>query len=416
MSRAAATALWLLLVAAAWACLFNPDSGGLRFGIDTSPQALLDRDDPRVARQAYLSAEFSLDPRWLVTLPTQALIDAGFEDAVVQVHVSLAELPGVAAVDSLATAPLVRISDFGIDNRPIIERLDEQSLPELLQAAREDPFLSGALISPDGSRAGFAVTLAPEVAGQELALAEQIRTALATQPGQRELRIAGASLMEAASGAALLESLQTLMPRLIAAICLLLLLLSRRIHTALFCAAVVVSTMSWTGAIVALSGLDLNLVTSLLPPLLVSLSVGYGLYASSAGNASGLGLASVTTAAGFLALAITPVPAVRQFAVFAALGTACVWLSCVLLLKLLPPPPAVVRKPSRHARRATLWLARIHRRYRKHLLAGAIVVAAIAVMGIPLINAGTEFSSSLPPDSQVRQLSLIHISEPTRPY
>lgn len=393
--------VWLALLIAALAGVMDWRSGELRFGVDTRPRALLDAADPDVLALDAANLEFETETRWLLALPTHRLEADRLGPQIVAIHEALARLPAIQQVESLASASLFQADAEGIDTRTVVERLEESPNDVLLNQARENPFLRNRLISSDGQWLGWALTISAQSAGQELSLERSIRDALAPLGHDTAAQITGASLIEAASGTALLDSLQQLMPRLLLVSTLLVLLLARRLYTALFCAAVLCATLAWSGAIIAGQRLDLNLVTALLPPLLVSLSVGYGLYAARSG-AGGLGLAALTTGAGFLALALTPVPAVQQFAVLAALGTGFVWLNCQLLLKILPRNAAERRGSDRLQRRVVAMLGHLHRRHRRRILALGALIAVIAGLGIPQLRAGTELAASLPPEDPLR--------------
>ena len=401
MQRLVAAAIWLALTAGALWQLFDGDFR-LRLGIDTRPLALIAPDDPRIAEQQRAAGEFRLDPQWVVALPTAALGDGSFEDRLYAVHGELATVAEVLSVTSLATAPLLSVNEDGIDSRALPERLFEQPLTELLEQAAVDPVIGGQLISADGDWIAFAVALLPEHRDRALAVADELRAAVHRSVPGAEVRVTGATLLEAASSESMLASLQELMPRLILVSGLLLLLLVRRLFVALFCAATAFATLSWTGALIVGAGLDLNLVTALLPPLLLSLAIGYGLYAVGDEQGKGLGVAALTTAAGFLALMLTPVRAVQEFAIASALGSALVWACCQLLLRAAPPAAATPRPAGALRRRTVLLLSRLHHRHRRKLLAGGALVAFVAVAGIPRIQVGTEFGGNLPPDSPIR--------------
>lgn len=399
--RVAAGLIWFALVGGALWQLFDGD-GQLRLQIDTRPLALVAPDDPRIAEQQRAADEYRLDAKWLVALPSRAMGSDEFEQRLYAIHGELGTVAEVLSVDSLATAPMLSINEDGIDSRALAERLYDEELSTLLQRAADDPNLGGQLISRDASWIGFGVTLLPEHRERALAVADALRASVHRVVPGAEVRVTGASLLEAASSEAMLGSLKDLMPRLIIVSGLLLLLLVRRLFVALFCAATAFATLSWTGAMLVGAGLDLNLVTALLPPLLLSLAIGYGLYAVGDEQGNGLGVAALTTAAGFLALMLTPVRAVQEFAVASAIGAALVWACCQLLLRASPPAASAPRAPSALRRRTVAWLARLHQRHRRHLLAGGAVVAVIAIAGIPRIEVGTAFAGNLPPASTVR--------------
>ena len=400
---------WILCLGIVLFGLLDLLGQGPRFTVDTSPRALLDPQDAAMQRLDEAQLEFSLDPQWLLALPLAALDHARLAQQLGEIHYRLSQVDGIRAVDSLASAPLMQISDGGIDTRPLTEHLQERDAADLLTQARLDPFLRNQLISADGQWLAWALTLAPDTAGQESALLLRVRQALTPLQLDQAAQITGASLIESASGEALLQSLNDLMPRLLIAIAILVLLLARRIYTALICTAVMLGTLAAAGLLLEALQWDLNLVTALLPPLLVSLAVGYGLYAARAGS-GGLGLAALTTATGFAALALTPVPAVQQFALLAAAGTAFVWLNCHWLLLAWPDRQAETCADSALLRRVVAVLARIHRQHRRRILLLSAALALIATLGIPQLRPGSELAASLPPQDPVR-LQFEHLNQ-----
>lgn len=358
--------------------------------VDSSVGALLAPDDPRLAAEQAVQARFAIEQRWLLAVPAAAVEAAGFAQAVREIHGVLLRTPGVRGVESLATAPLPTLAPGEIDTRALTERMQEQPLDELLELAAK---VGSPLVSADRSLVGFAVVPDPEV--DPMALSEALRSAARGILPGTPVRVAGASLIETATAAAMRDALASLLPKLLVVAVLLLALLVRRIRVLLLCLLVASGGLVWTLAAMAGAGLSLNLVTALLPPLLLALGIAYGLYAAT--GTQGIALAAVTTAAGFLALLPTPVYAVRQFAVFAALGVLAIWAACLLLGPLLREAS---RTTARLRRRAALMLSRLHR-HRRLILAAFAGVTLLAAGGIARIESGTELGANLPPDAPV---------------
>ena len=186
----------------------------------------------------------------------------------------------------------------------------------------------------------------------------------------------------------------------------------------------------WTLGVMAWTGRSLNLVTAILPPLVVTVGFAYAMHVVAefgakfaespqdragrtrlAGEVVGeIGvsvlLAGVTTLAGFLSLSLSPIVAIRELALFAVLGIAFAVVSAITvtpaLLAVLPGTP--VRAP-----RGGDWLGRqadaiadfaVRRR------ALILVVAALAVVlgawGARRIETATEFVGNLDRSAQMR--------------
>ncbi len=116
--------------------------------------------------------------------------------------------------------------------------------------------------------------------------------------------------------------------------------LYRQFRLALIPIGCVVLALTWTMGLVGFIGLPLNVITSLLPPVLMVVSVSAAIHlinAFLAARATGTahreaigqairdvgaacGLTALTTMLGFFSLLVSPVPAVREFALLAGIG------------------------------------------------------------------------------------------------
>jgi len=109
---------------------------------------------------------------------------------------------------------------------------------------------------------------------------------------------------------------------------------------------------------------------------------------------------SLTTAAGFASLALTPIPPVQVFGIFVALGVMAAWLLTVTFIPafvMFISPKSLANFGAVHAAeddamdqsalgRFLRWVARATARRAKPILAVTVVVLAVAGYGISLIN------------------------------
>jgi predicted RND superfamily exporter protein len=184
-------------------------------------------------------------------------------------------------------------------------------------------------------------------------------------------------------------------------------------------------TVVWTIGAYAWTGHALNAITSLLPAVLlvVALAASVHLYeAWRSGHGGGdpvdavlravraiavpATLCAVTTAQGFLSLAVSEVPAVRQFGLFAALGVAVAFLvgmtAMPAAMTWLAPPPA---RGERHRWTLGLLDATSHlATARPGAVLGAFgAVTALAAAGIPLVRANTDLVGFLRAGAPLRR-------------
>lgn len=115
---------------------------------------------------------------------------------------------------------------------------------------------------------------------------------------------------------------------------------------------------------------------------------------------------ALTTAAGFLALASSRMPAIRDLGVFAAIGMLILWVMTLLVgtaalaLWDVPPPPERARGGMMD--RWLGWMSVHVPRWRWAVLGGMTVVTAILLAGATRVRADTYTIELLPPDHVAR--------------
>lgn len=248
-------------------------------------------------------------------------------------------------------------------------------------------------------------------------------------PGLR-LRVTGQPVAELAIAGAIEAEQRRVVPLLAGGLLALLLLLYRHAGIAFAALAPAGLGIAALGGLYALVGAELDPVSSLLRPVILSVGVAGAVHLVEGyrtRRASGLSperaasetrrdlflptlLTAATTAAGFLALATSEIPAVVRFGLFAALGAALTALfsllvtpALLLLLargpRALPDSAAGSRVPSR-AQRFAAWIAR---RRRWVLTSSAALVALAGVFCALGLRADTDPIRLLPASHAFRQ-------------
>lgn len=231
----------------------------------------------------------------------------------------------------------------------------------------------GELIPLADERAGetlLALTLVPAVDGSVGAsLATLVAAAEESAPRTHRLSISGSPAGEAAIAAALDAEQRRIVPLVAAVLFVLLLAVYRSPALALGALLPALGGIAWTGALQQALGQPVNPVTALLPPVLLAVGVAGSVHLVDAyleGRARGAhpGMATraavravltpaigcaATTVAGFLALLVSPIPAIQRFGVLAALGVVA---TALLTFAALPPWLRLCARPDRLARRA----------------------------------------------------------------
>ncbi len=265
----------------------------------------------------------------------------------------VAQLPEVAHVDSLTTAVTIVSSPRGPVAVPLVPDTDGGALSEVL-AERLDgsPYLTGFLISADRSTA--AILIEPTKTGAKRPhrlIASLQRIVSEYEDGPAALHLTGVPLQKHAVVEGIRRDQAVLVPAVVVVLVLALAWSFRHVWGVLLPLFVTVVSLLGTLAGYQLAGLRLNPITSLLAPAVMVLSIStsvhlyHGVLTSKIADrterilrvtrslAPPCAVAAATTAFGFGSLAVSPLPAVRYFGVFAAFG---VLLSFAVAMTLLP--------------------------------------------------------------------------------
>lgn len=202
--------------------------------------------------------------------------------------------------------------------------------------------------------------------------------------------------------------------------------ITRRLSGMLFPLLVSVLTICWTLGVYSWTGHSLNMITSLLPPVIMTLSVAttIHIYIEWLGSRetdrieriSGAVrtlfkpclFATLTTAIGFLSLLLSPTPAVRHFGLFAALGVAFSFVLGVAGLAVglgfLEPPVSARLHGNRGWGSIDRMLQTVSALSVNHpwkVVLAVLGVAAVGVSGLQRIRSDTDLLHFLGGDSRL---------------
>ncbi|MDZ8119717.1 efflux RND transporter permease subunit [Pontiella agarivorans] len=271
---------------------------------------------------------------------------------------------------------------------------------------------ASGFLSKDGRTAGLLITLRSDQSRTgRTALMKTLRT---EAPAQIDgtVRIVGLPLLKERVARYIAKDQSTIIPLSIIVMMLMLALLFRRAAGVVLPMLVVGMSLITTLGFYAACGLELNSITSLLPPVVIVLSVSVAVHLLDAWNhAVNAGLrgddavqnavknvwkpcvfTAAMTAVGLLSLCFSPVPAVQLFGLFAAIG---VLLSVVFGFTLLPtalswtPPRPAADNPT-GMRRFLLLLAAWPARYPKTILLLAALITALSIWAGTTVENNTD--------------------------
>jgi predicted RND superfamily exporter protein len=172
----------------------------------------------------------------------------------------------------------------------------------------------------------------------------------------------------------------------------------RLIVSLLTCLAVYASQVILMGAW-AWSGRPVDMMLSAVPPLMMALGFSFALHRATRRNIFlPMFLCGITTAAGFLTLAITSTPAIRGFALWGAVGIALVWTSVMVLV-----PSGTLRKPEDQIDNVTNTRRFYLNESMPFVLILAVVISLLAVPSFWSIRVSDNPLLELPANATIRE-------------
>jgi predicted RND superfamily exporter protein len=421
-----------LSVAALLSCL-DPHTGKPRLGIDASMDNLL---PPSSADRTVFDrsrALFGDSEAILVAVTLGPVFTPDNLKRVTALNERFRELPGVDRVFSLATAPNLLAADGDIDVRTFTQQAADNParIAEFEAQLEANPVYRGTLVSKDGRATAFAISLGgvDEAALLAADYPERIRAIVRELAGDAEVWITGGPVVKTATTRALLDTLTFTIPLIFALMALVLFVAFRSLRAMLVCIVTVAIALLWTVATVTALGLTLNLVTAIVPPMVLTLGLTYTIHvlsdylkhepgtpevsqvehsvATMSHIAVPIGLSMVTTVIGFLGFVPSPLPAIRQFGILAMVG---IGYAALLSVVLIPALLAVTGSKMREVLPGEAIFQRVAARLAefdlKHRIAILIFGFALIPAGAWLaldIRAGSEVIRDYPAESQVRR-------------
>jgi predicted RND superfamily exporter protein len=412
-------------------------TGEIRLSFDASTDRLLPEGDEDKAYYDYVRRLFGSDETMLVALVVEDVFTAGVLRSVDRITKRIEKLEGVHHVLSLTNAINIIGSENSIEIRPFLSGIpeDPEELARIRQQILENPLVSGNLVSADG-RATAMVIQFLDFSDREFLDrgldAEIVRIAEEEADGA-EIWVAGGMYVRAEQIRLQLADLARSLPLILGVLALVLFLSFRTIPGVILPLLAILVALVWTLGVTVWIVPSLNLVTVLIPPLIMVLGISYSVHVV-AGYYSELqrgpertpatalyeGIRSIllplvltafTTCAGFLAMTLSPMQAIVELGLLSVIGIA---FTSIAALTVTPAALAILSKP-RHLRsgsshatadifsRFASRVAAFDLRHRSLILWGAATLFALAITGLAQVRVGVDTIKAFPGDSAVRR-------------
>lgn len=370
-----------------------------------------------------LAADQDGTPQVVAVLTPRQAVDAADIADLARVTRAVAKLPTVRGAVSAATAAFPAQVNGDIEMASLAQRLRQHpdQADRLLAMARTEPMLAGRLFGVDGQSVALWVDLrqqAPEALAEAATTVENLIRSDPAIDDAFDVYVTGTPLITARVGGQLVHGLQRVAVLIVLVVAGVLLACFTGVRVLLLSAATMALALLWTLATMSALGFSMNLVTALVPPFVVTLTLAYAMHALFAvlGRPDPVRAASrlvlpmavtgVTTVAGLLALAMQALPVVREFAVSASAGVVAGMLAvaCVLVPGLLPCARHCQPRPrlTRLIRRLSRWAGRRVIASRRLIVGVAVAVLLLGGLSATQVTPGARYVGDLGADHPVR--------------
>jgi len=398
-------------------------------GVDNAVEVWFLDDDPALVEYRQFQETFGNDEVVVIAVAPEggALSPRGLA-ALQDVDARLGRVEGIAEVQSVTASVGASGSAVSLDVGPAIpDGADVSSEPDVAAEAKarieSDPLL-GRLISDDGQVALVLARMAAmdDVDAERDGILDDVSATLSDTDA--EVAYAGIGVIYAALNEASTQGAAVFIAVSYALIAVLLWILLGRIGPTLLTLCAVGAGALWLMGAYAGAGRDINMVTMVLPTLVLVIGVSSCVHMlvhvaeqddtlpSEERAVRGVGFIfwpclfnTLTTCMGFLALATAAMPVIRDLGWFGALGLAAAFVAGLILCATLAPLPFFqpALRDTGLIQRGVDALADISIRHSRTVLTVAVFAALIAALGITRIKVDTYSIGFLKESHPVRQ-------------
>jgi len=323
--------------------------------IDTDPENMLPENEPNRVFDMQTKEDFDLSDFIAVGVVAE---DGAFKpdllNRIYRITGEIEEIEGVIVDDILAPSTVDDIrqgSGGAIVIRTLMEDEIEtqQEADYILGRIKANPVLRGKLASDDGK--AIAVFVPIESKDMSHRIAAEITEITKKYGGNEKYHIAGLPVAEDSFGSEMFSQMAYSAPAAMLIIFLLMILFFRNMKIVLAPMVVAIMSVIWSMGLLILTGNTVHIMSSMIPIFLIPISVLNSIHIISEFHDHykkykhkdatirhsinelfvPMLFTSLTTVAGFLSLALTPIPPVQVFGIFVAFGIIMSWLLSLTL-------------------------------------------------------------------------------------
>ena len=339
--------------------------------VQVSAQGLIAEDDPAYIQYQQVLETFGTSDSVAVILRDPELFTLDKLQLISEVHNRLAGLEFVEGIDSLFTLDDVTNVEGDIRFSPYLQPLpeSEEALQALLARALLNPFIEKNLVSVDATTMAMNLRLKSGEAllASDREIVTQIDALLEPLNGQvGEVFALGLPYVLGGLSDLILVDQQTVIPLSMFSLLLVLLIALRRFTAVIIPLLTASMSVIWTLALMSVSGYSINVMTSIIPALLVVIGSTEDIHLLSSwyrarargdsgheairamSKTTGLAvlLTFMTTYLGFLSISLNDITLLQEFGLVASTG---LLINFIITSTLIPAMLSWSKKPLTHA-------------------------------------------------------------------
>jgi uncharacterized protein len=335
-------------------------------------------------------------------------------------------------VISLYTADNIIGTEMGLEVNPFFTKVpsSETKMQKLREDVRRNDMVYGRIVSLDEQATLIVAEIADDAFSQEFYRA--IKDLAAEYEGPESLYVAGRPIVEGSLAALAPADMAKMVPIVILVIIIVLFLVMRSIKATVLTLFVVLFSVLWAFGLMAVVGIPIYAVSTMLPVMLIAIGVADGIHLFShlrlfmrkhpdpdkrgaiaemiGGMWKPVAMTSVTTAIGFVALLTSQVFPIKYFGLFTAFG---VMMAMVFSLVLIPAglmifglPHWKPKKTKIKNKTATTFSRRFTElllRYKSVSIVVTILITALSIWGMTRVWIDSSFLSQFEKNSEIVQ-------------
>ncbi|SEK63260.1 efflux RND transporter permease subunit [Ectothiorhodospira marina] len=331
----------------------------LQLNLDNAPEAYFPKDAPAVQFDREIRERFPQEQVLVALFEGEDLFEPAFLSRLHEALLGIEGEPLVERVLSVLTADHIRATPDGFAVEPLVDPYDlaARTPDQWRERTLSDRFAPGLLVSTDGQALALVVRPHPlENSLQRLELEQRVKTHLKeTGLDERVTALAGHIALDVAQLRSMITDTMAFIPATMAIGLLLLWFMFRRWLVVVLAAATIATVVNVAVALLVVFGKPYTLISSILPPLLSAITIAMLMHlfntvvhAAQRGYsgrermrqalsmvARPMLFTGLTTAAGLISLATSPIRPIQTFGLVAAAGVVLVALLSVLVLPAL---------------------------------------------------------------------------------